>query len=68
MENRELEYGLQELRECPFCGGEARIATNYAMQQFVVCRKCDGAFWVGKWEDEESVIASWNRRADNGTK
>lgn len=67
MGNRELKHGSQKLRECPFCGGEVKIGTNFENQHYVLCAKCEGVFWVGKSWDEESVIASWNRRADNGT-
>jgi Lar family restriction alleviation protein len=60
MENREL-------KPCPFCGGKVKIGTNFENQHYVLCLKCEGIFWVGKSWDEKSVIASWNRRADDGT-
>ena len=58
---------MAELKECPFCGGEAdidEIAGNpdtdepYAWE--VGCKKCN----IGWYEEtKEKAIAMWNRRA-----
>ena len=61
---------MEELKPCPFCGGEARLLVNDGVK--VICSKC----YVGTmsmkdvmWQESnavETVVAAWNRRADNG--
>lgn len=60
---------MEELKPCPFCGGEARLLVNDGVR--VICSKC----YVGTinmtdvmWQESnavETVVATWNRRADN---
>lgn len=60
----------EELKPCPFCGGEAVIWT---MDEFddgdfyyrAECRNCQAGFGVNH-ETKEEAIESWNRRADDG--
>ena len=71
-----------ELKPCPFCGGEA--AVMYAVTDdgtktiSVVCQKCSIGIFRARtsendwnaWEKPEKAIAAWNRREggqDNGT-
>lgn len=61
---------MEELKPCPFCGGKARLLVNDGVR--VICSKC----YVGTinmtdvmWQESnavETVVATWNRRADNG--
>lgn len=53
---------MNELKECPFCGGKATISkTIDGMNWQIVCRgecRCMSAYFAQK----EKAIAAWNRR------
>jgi hypothetical protein len=61
---------MEELKPCPFCGGKARLLVNDGVRE--ICSKC----YVGTmnmtdvmWQESnavETVVATWNRRTDNG--
>lgn len=65
-----------ELKQCPFCGGEA--AVMYAQTDdgtrtiSVVCQKCSIGIFRARlkphewnaWEKPERAIEAWNRRAN----
>lgn len=55
---------MNELKPCPFCGGEARINAYGFNQYSVDCKIC----WVEtpRKSGVKNAIESWNRRADNG--
>lgn len=70
---------VQQLKSCPFCGGEARTKVMIGQHDMIVikvgCFDCD----VWKYDGIKSgdsfkelnkamqdVISKWNRRADNG--
>lgn len=71
----------QRLRNCPFCGGEAKIKRGMPKQQrndckqaFIQCRRCGAktktlySLAFQSWRDVETcAIKNWNRRADNET-
>ncbi len=65
-----------ELKPCPFCGGNAHIGEMKKAVGFerwsVACinRRCIAYKlhnpFVAKYLSRESAIEAWNRRADNG--
>lgn len=54
----------EELKPCPFCGGEAEML-NYSENEWLVhCRMCDGM--AERWrKTEKEAIEQWNRRAND---
>jgi Lar family restriction alleviation protein len=58
----------EELKPCPFCGGEAETA--YAINDYnrwgAYCKGCgasvEAADWKGAPDTEKAAIAAWNRR------
>lgn len=49
----------EELKPCPFCGGEAEIVMSGGDRR-VECKKCGAR---SDWYDTEAeAIAAWNRR------
>lgn len=53
-----LEYGDDELKPCPFCGGEAKILVG--TERLAICTKCGAN--TESFEHEVDAIAAWNRR------
>jgi Lar family restriction alleviation protein len=53
---------IEELKPCPFCGGEARIRRPGTKAWSVSCVECmaESIFAL----DKNLAIAAWNRRAD----
>ena len=53
---------MAELRECPFCGGEATLWKSYpADRPYNILCGCGGR--VGYFYTKEEAIEAWNRRA-----
>lgn len=54
----------EELKPCPFCGGEAEIL-NYSENEWLICCAiCNGM--VERWrKTRKEAIEQWNRRANN---
>lgn len=48
----------QELKRCPFCGGEASTWEDFDGWR-LYCTKCDATFRGGT---EEELIEAWNKR------
>lgn len=68
---------MEELKPCPFCGGDAYVAQNYLGQKYVRCPECGATMWGKDTDDwriathgekkaEKMAVEAWNRRADNG--
>ena len=61
---------MNELKPCPFCGGEAKYI--YSMPYNAVqCKKCKvfGKTVVDSYEQKDGkaeAIEAWNRRTDDG--
>ena len=66
---------MEELKHCPFCGGEAVIEIvephshilstfmpDYGGGAFIECKKCTCAISA---ETKEEAIEAWNRRVEN---
>ncbi len=53
-----------KLLTCPFCGGEAKIATydfGYSIKEYwIYCHSCDCA--SGRYHSKEQAIEAWNTR------
>ena len=53
---------MTELKECPFCGGEAIIQSpNMHRVTCISCKQCKAST---AWLPEEEAIEAWNRRAE----
>lgn len=50
----------EELKPCPFCGGEAEMVSPTLNRHYVRCMSCEQQFEHG---NEQSAIAVWNTRA-----
>lgn len=53
---------MNELKPCPFCGGEAEL-TRYINAYAVQCRECLAIPF--EYGDESLAIEAWNTRADD---
>ena len=55
---------MEELRKCPFCGGEAVIKHGIISDDniYVACVECDSC--SGILHEEGEAIAAWNRRVE----
>ncbi|MDM8270561.1 Lar family restriction alleviation protein [Thermophilibacter provencensis] len=53
-----------ELRPCPFCGGEAEFETYGGTACAVTCRKCRCGTPTVRLDDGERAVEAWNRRAE----
>lgn len=54
---------MNELRPCPFCGGNAEFDyVEIRLKWFtkVKCKTCKGQTNI--YKDEESAVEAWNRR------
>lgn len=50
-----------ELKPCPFCGGEAEIYQSYCGYYQIECHQCSARSCMAV--EEESVISNWNMRS-----
>ena len=51
---------MEELRKCPFCGGEVKIFFVGQIGYLTQCEKCKN---MTPWKDTEAeAITAWNRR------
>ena len=65
--NPEDELGSNELKPCPFCGGEAKVVKAKSAAR-IYCTKClmdTRMFYPTIFSDdvEKKAIETWNRRA-----
>ena len=53
----------EELKPCPFCGGEARLVSAFLGTAYIVlCDTCNAAIKTRRTEAE--AMAAWNTRAE----
>ena len=52
---------MENLKPCPFCGGEADYYENYYHGCNIYCQKCGAEF---ECDSEAEAIEAWNRRAE----
>ncbi len=50
----------EELKHCPFCGGEAEVRPYTQTSIFVQCKECMAA--TTAFESEAQAITAWNKR------
>ena len=62
---------MEELKKCPFCGGEANIIQTQCLennfvgyQVFHLCRYFDLPIQTSIYEKIEYAIKTWNRRME----
>ena len=53
-----------ELRPCPFCGGEAEFEVYGGTACAVVCQTCQCGTSTVCLDDEMRAVEAWNRRAE----
>ena len=56
-----------KLKECPFCGGEAKIDTAIVdgfKMAYVSCKKCDAFIGLGGDDNIRRVTEAWNKRSN----
>lgn len=57
--------GLADLRECPFCGGDAMyLPSTYHCQ--IECFKC--GIRTREYKKQHEAISAWNRRTEKEVK
>lgn len=57
---------MEELKKCPFCGGEAEVRgikdfSGKVIMASVVCKKCEAS--TRSYAYENVAIETWNNRA-----
>ena len=60
---------MNELKPCPFCGGEAKTIISeggdYTEDLYwIVCKCCEAE--TSTYYTDEDATEAWNRRVDNG--
>lgn len=55
-----------ELKPCPFCGGEAKVSNVFG-RAGVICKDCQAEMRGYLGMTEEEVKEAWNRRVTDET-
>ena len=65
---------MEKLKPCPFCGGDALLARDYAGfgATYIKCKKCglESIRFIKSFEvaSDDEAVKFWNRRYDDGRK
>ena len=60
---------MNELKQCPFCGGKAETIKGFiAGVTMIVCNNCKATVSFGGREARDKTIQAWNRRYNNESK
>lgn len=51
----------KEMMECPFCGGQVRIAASHGITYFL-CEDCGALVSFRGKEEPDAAKAAWNQR------
>lgn len=60
LKRAKLKKKMEELKKCPFCGGEAKIV-GYSLF-WIVCEECLAE--TAGFATKEEAIKAWNRRVE----
>lgn len=55
---------MEELKPCPFCGGEATLY-NDGVLKYIYCTNCGCRTTRFDWYDKKRMVQKWNRRASD---
>ena len=54
---------MEEIKPCPFCGGEAGITWDkWKNDEMYCCVECDCGVSTGVYETVDEAVEHWNRR------
>ena len=56
---------MEEIKPCPFCGGEAGITWDkWKDDEMYCCVECDCGVSTGVYETVDEAVEHWNRRVE----
>jgi len=56
---------MEEMKPCPFCGGEAGITWDkWKDDELYCCVECDCGVSTGVYETADEAVEMWNRRIE----
>ena len=55
----------EQLKPCPFCGGDAEIYSTLPEHTYVYCRRCGACGWAAR--NTAEAADAWNSRSPSGS-